>query len=220
MRTVTEIYEAYRIPHVIRMHQLRVAAVGAMLARGAGADEEPVILTGLFHDMGNIMKMDLTVQAVLLPLIAPDTLEGLTKDRDDFRAKYGEDEHAASLAIAREIRLPESVIEMIDNMRFSKTQDILQEGSLEMRIAKYADLRVAPYGIVPLEERLREARERYRGKKFDSNDSENPPLKLVETEEMCRELERLVCEAAGLEPGSITDASAAGILDELRAIKV
>jgi len=216
MRTVTEIYEEYRIPHIIRQHQLRVAAVSVVLARAAGADETPSALTGLFHDMGNILKMDLRPDAVLLPLIAPDTLEGLQVVRDEFQAKYGADEHMVALAIAREIALPDAVIEMIDNMRFSRTEAVLREGPIEMQIVKYADLRVAPTGIVTLNERLREARERYRVKKFDSGDADWPPVKLVEAEELCGELELLVCTAAKLDPAAISDASVAGIIEELK----
>ncbi len=219
MRTVMEVYTAYQIPAIVQAHQLRVAAVGVILARLASADETPVALTGLFHDMGNILKMDLSQHAVLLPLIAPDTMERLTMVRDEFRAKYGDDEHVASMAIAREIGISSHVLEMIDNMRFSRTEAILLEGALEMRIAKYADLRVAPSGIVLLDERLREARERYRGKKFDAEDPGHQP-KIVEAEEMCRQLERLVCEAAGLDPANITEASVAPILEELKKLKI
>lgn len=220
MRTASELYETYRTPSIVRAHQLRVAAVGVILSRGAGADERLVTSVGLFHDMGNILKMDLRPEGVLLPLIAPDSREALVQVKEEFRATYGDDEHAAAMAIAREIGLTETMIGMIDNMRFSRTEAVLREGSLEMRIVKYADLRVAPTGIVSMEERLREARERYRGKRFDTEDPDNPPLKLVEAEEMCRELERLVCAKAGIDPASITEEAAVPVIEKLRAFQI
>ena len=179
MRTAPDIYTEYRIPPWLQEHQLRVAAVGVLFARAAGADERPVALTGLFHDMGNILKMDLSGERDVAGAEAGTDVEEWRAVREDFRAKYGDDEHAAALAIGRGIGLPEAVIGMIDNMRFARTEWILKGAPLEMRIAKYADLRVAPYGIVPLDERLAEARERYRGRKFDASSEGYSPEKLA-----------------------------------------
>ena len=58
--TIWEAYEAYRIMPNLRLHQLRVAAVARELAQALHADVELVTRAALLHDMGNIMKSDLT----------------------------------------------------------------------------------------------------------------------------------------------------------------
>jgi hypothetical protein len=204
----------------VQTHQLRVAAVGKLLADAIpGVDAHIVIRTGLFHDMGNILKMDLSPDAVLLPLIAPDTREALEKVQNEFRDRYGTDEHAASIAIGREIGLSETVLSMIDAMRFSRTEWVLADAPLAMKIAKYADLRVAPYGVVPMRERLDEANERYRGKQFDHGD-DYTPARLAEVEAACAAIERIVIAAARIDPLSITDESAASTITELRSYQI
>ena len=217
MRTPPEIYETYRIPAIVQRHQLRVAAVGKILAdRTPAVDVHKVVLTGLFHDMGNILKMDLSSNASLLPLLAPDTAEELIEIQDDFRKKYGADEHVAAVAICTEIGVPSEIITMIDNMRFSRTEWVLEEAPMEMKIIKYADLRAAPQAIVPMRERLDEARRRYRGKKFDTGDREGGAELLQKTEAQCLTLERLVCEKAMIDPLTITEESTALVVERLR----
>lgn len=220
MRTVSEIYDEYRIPPWLRDHQLRVAAIGKFVCNHMGGiDEYPVIATGLFHDMGNILKVDLSPQGPLLHIINAAEIPEWRRIQDEYRAVYGDDEHAASLAIAKKIGLPEIIVQMIDTMRFSKTEWILKSASLEMKIIKYADLRVAPTGILSLDGRLAEARERYRGKAFDKGE-EYTPESLHAIEEMCRQLERIVLEAAGIRAESISDAAAVPIIEELKKYSI
>lgn len=221
MRTVVEIYKKYRIPTIVQKHQLRVAAVGKILAdRISDVEASKVILTGLFHDMGNILKMDLAPNAGLSPFLAPDTLDQLVKIKNSFLNQYGADEHDATMKIGEEIGLTDKILAMIDNMRFSRTAWVLTEAPFEMKIIKYADLRVSPYGIVPMHERLDEARGRYRGKKFDTGDVVSAHKSLKRTEAQCFALEKVVSEKADVDPAVLTEASAAPIIEELRAYKV
>lgn len=209
------VYQKYRTPSIVQRHQLRVAAVGKFVAgRIPGIQEETVVLTGLFHDMGNILKMDLSPKAPLLSLMAPDTRDTLLSVQAEYRQIYGHDEHAASISIGREIGLSATVLAMIDNMRFSKTEWILERAPIEMKIAKYADLRVAPSGIVPLRERLDEAALRYQGKSYDTGDPYDLEV-LRRTEGYCFAIERIVCEKAGIDPSVINEESVASIIDGL-----
>ena len=220
MRTSIEIYEKYRIPFIIRMHQLRVAAVGKILAeKTPGADVRQVILTGLFHDMGNILKMDLFPDGILVPLIAPDTVAALQRAKEDFRAKYGVDEHAASLAIGREIGLPETVLDMIDNMRFLRTEWIRDAAPIEMKIAKYADLRVSPFGVVSMRDRFEEANKRYRGKAFDAGETYDADV-LKRIDAACADVELVVTGSAGINPQMVNDEVVGPIIEELKKYAV
>lgn len=216
MRTISDVYDEYRIPPWLQLHQLRVAAVGAMVARAHGIDDRTVIMTDLFHDMGNILKMDFAGGNFIKSITPEEEVPYWRGVQDEYRAKYGSDEHAATLAIAVECGLPSDVCTMIDRMRFSETPGIVLDGPLEMQIAKYGDLRVAPYGIVSVEERMLEARARYRDKKFDASAAGLSQEVLIETEEMCRDVEARALEGAGIRAEDINDASAAPIVEELK----
>ena len=198
------------------MHQLRVAAVGKMLAdKTPGVSVEHVVLTGLFHDMANILKIDLSPEGNLAMQVTDDERAQLQALKDSFAQKYGADEHGASITIGREIGLPQEVLNMIDTMRFLKSEWVLHEGSMAMKIAKYSDLRVSPFGIVSMQERFDEAGKRYRNKTFDTGDVYDQELK-ERMNAACFEIERIVMDAAGMRPEEITDASAAPGIEELK----
>ena len=101
MRTAGEIYAAYTIMPALQLHQLRVAAVGKMIADhfSGTLHSNDVILACLFHDTGNIIKFDLD-NDVLSQLREPEGKEYWQRVKDEWIAKYGNDEHVASLAIA------------------------------------------------------------------------------------------------------------------------
>ena len=216
--TPLALYARYRIYRGLQMHQLRVAAVARALAQASRepVDADLVTRVGLFHDMGNIIKADLPrFQEFLEP-------EGLTfweTVKQDFIAQYGTDEHAATAAICRDIGLSETERELIANMRFSRTQWILEEGSLAQKICKYADMRVSPWGIVPMRERLAEARERYAGAPMDSGEAYTSEV-LTRSAALCDEIERVLFASLPFSPESITDASTANLVEELKQYRI
>jgi len=215
MRTVAAVYEKYRIPSWLQLHQLRVAAIGKLVAQHGGVDADSILRTGLFHDMGNILKFDFSPGGSLVKLLESEGLDYWRAVRKDFEREYGFDEHNASLVIGKEIGLSDTVLTMIDNMRFTRTQWILDTGSIEMKIIKYADLRVGPFGIVSLTERLAEGRARYRGKAFDAGEKYTSD-ELAATETACAEIEEYLVRVINLVPSSITDEQVAPLIDELR----
>ena len=222
MRTSREIYEKYNIMPALQLHQLRVAAVGKLICDNVTKpiNERDVILACLFHDMGNIIKSDLSVFPEFLEPEGLDYWQGV---KDEFVNKYGSDHHAANSAIAREIGLPQSALELLDNIGFSKLETILASVSDEIKICEYADLRVGPHGVLPLEERLHEGRQRYlkrhpnewvgRGVRSTTEQFQT----LIRT---ARELERQIFEHASIRPEDITDASVAPLVEELQNYSV
>lgn len=212
------VYKKYKIYRGLQDHQLRVAAIAVFLARraGWGLDERLAALVCLFHDMGNIIKADLS----LFPqLLEPEGLAYWLGVQKEFREKYGNDEHVATEKIARAIGLPEEVVVIMGTLRFSRTEWILKEGAMLHKVCKYADLRVAPLGILPLEERLAEARARYAGKSFDTKDAMSAAL-LERAQNACRAIEREVCSALSVAPEDITDKSIAPLVEELKSHSV
>ncbi|HWO07331.1 MAG TPA: HD domain-containing protein [Candidatus Paceibacterota bacterium] len=219
MRTAGDVYVKYKLPEMLQLHQLRVAAVGKIIAdRVLGVNKRDIILTGLFHDMGNILKMDLSDTGPLVPFMEGESAYWRSV-KAEFERTYGVNEHVASISIGREIGLSEAVLSMINNMRFTRTEWIYTTAPIEMKIAKYADLRVSPYGIVSMRDRLEEASVRYRGKSFDFGEKYNAEQR-QRINAICVELEAYVCAKADIDPKDITDAIAAPVIEQLRDYRV
>lgn len=216
--TPLDIYARFRIYRGLIAHQLRVAAVGRFIAQRADgeADVDLVTRVGLFHDMGNIIKADLPRYQEFLE---PEGLAHWEGVKREFIAKYGPDEHVATHAICTEMALGQEVLDLIENMRFSRTRWILEEGGLTQQICKYADLRVSPWGILPMRERLAEAKERYKGSPMDRGDVYTPES-LATAAELCDELEAKLASHCDFAPSEITDASMTPIVEELKGYRV
>src|SRR3989344_9124015 len=161
MKTPRQIYAEYKIMPSLALHQLRVAAVGKLICDNfrKPINTRDVVLACLFHDMGNIIKFDLA--------LFPDFLESLGIEywqevKEEFIAKYGQNEHVATRALVREIGVPASVIAIIEGVGFSKMKGILaQDSHYELKIVEYGDCRVSPRGVVPIRQRFQEGSKRY-----------------------------------------------------------
>ncbi len=156
-------------------------------------DRNGVIEAALLHDMGNIIKFnqdhfregkDLDDETFLANMknywlttfgpnedsaeIFVNSLRRHGRDywirvKADFKAKYGSDEHAATLAIARELGRSPAIISYLQNVGFDKLDMTVASKSFEQKICAYADMRVAINGVTTIAERLNDARRRYQG---------------------------------------------------------
>ncbi len=217
MRTVQEIYEKYRLMSGLQEHQLRVGAVGKLLADSIpNVNGKDVVLTCLFHDMGNIIKSHLDVFPEFLQ---PQGLEYWKSVKEDFVRTYGSDEHEATKIIATELSLSQDVIHMIDTIAFSNIPRILEKEPIEMHICEYADMRVGPHGIISLKDRLEDLKKRYsprwrEGAHKDMEKSFNASAVLLE------QLEQQLFEQSSLHLEDINDATAAPVIEELRRLEI
>ena len=100
MNTPREIYAQYKIMPSLQLHQLRMAAVAKLTFCNCKklVNERDVILACLFHDMGNILKFDLTK---FPEFTQPEGIEYWESVKDEYRKKYGTDQHVATEAVAR-----------------------------------------------------------------------------------------------------------------------
>jgi hypothetical protein len=162
MRTVIDLYKEYKIPPNLQQHQLRVAAVAAMICEnweGPSVEVGTIVSACLLHDMGNIVKYTFTLPE---DLANPEATAYWREVKKEFVEKYGDRDHHATIAIVREIGQPESVISLIDmvgHLNFSKQVDARDMNAL---IINYADTRVSLYGVVPFTERMDEVWNRYK----------------------------------------------------------
>lgn len=197
----------------LQMHQLRVAAVGTLLAKAIpGTDARDVILTCLFHDMGNIIKSQLDVFPEFLE---PEGLEYWQKVKEEYIQKFGDNEHDASVAIARELDLPARVVHMINTIGFSSISDVARTGSMEMRICEYSDMRVGPHGIISLTDRIDDLKRRY-SPGWSREMFAERERSFNEKAFQLAEMEKQLFKDIKINPEDINDESAVPIIEELR----
>lgn len=162
--TATELYHRYRLMPNLQLHMYRVAGVAAEICNHVKSEfqaelhRDEVIAACLLHDMGNIIKFDLTKFPQFLE---PEGLEYWQQVQNEFFTEYGFDEHRATLVIAREIGVKPAVLDLIKAIGFVQVQGHPGEGALNHQICAYADVRVTPFGVVTLDERLQDLENRY-----------------------------------------------------------
>ena len=222
MKIATQIYEQYNIMPSLQLHQLRVAAVAKLISdnfdppAGGPVNTHDVVLACLFHDMGNIIKSDLTY---FPEFVEPEGLEYWEKIKADFVLKYGENHHKANVMIAKDLGLPPTSIALIDSIGFSQLEFVVADDSFERKIMQYADIRVGPHGILPLKQRLEEGRKRYnttrKARMYYESDEEFEHLA-----QFAGELEKQVSEHMHITPDKIDDTAIKPISEQLRTCAV
>lgn len=157
---ISQIYHNYQIPPNLQRHMIEVAAVAEFLAnqfKGQTVNQSLVVESALLHDMGNIVKFK--------DFISPEMkLDEKTwrQVQKDFIAKYGADAHQTTLSIVEELGLKNET-EIITTLEQSDHRYIASYGylTLESRLLDYADMCVAPPGIIGFEPRIDDLVKRY-----------------------------------------------------------
>jgi len=235
--TIKEIYEKYYIMPNLQLHQMRVAAVAWQIAdnidvssthihpsfkkkegEGRGFDIPDLITACLLHDMGNIIKFDLT----LFPeFLEPQGLEYWQKVKDEFIEKYGNEEHQAIYSIAKEIGISDKAFEILNSIGFSKTIENLKNDDMSSKIACYSDHRVTPKGVVGMEQRIEEGRERFKMNKKIPKEQEEKYIKdFEETKLAMIQLQKQVFDNCKIKPNEITDDSITSYLNKLENFSI
>ena len=213
MRTITDIYNEYRIPPALQLHQFRVTGVALQIIGSidVAVDADSIIVACLLHDMGNIIKFNLDYFPEFLE---PEGLEYWQNVQNEYIEKYGRDEHQATLAIARELGMSEEVVANIDAVGFPNWCIASEHEDWNRKICVYADIRVAPKSVVSLEERLEDGMKRYGGK--------YPELetKRFELYDCIRDIESQIFSHMTITPSDITDASIASRIEALKNFEI
>lgn len=206
MKTILQIYSDFQIIPNLQQHQLRVAAVAKQICESqqVPVHTEDAIRACLLHDMGNILKFDFNY---FPEFFEPQGRKYWEDVRDHFAKKYGQNEHAATLAIAQEIGVSKNILNLIDAVGFTHIPPTLQDQNLEKKICCYADQRVGPFGVISISDRLAEGKKRYAGRKnLDNFDALAADLIT---------LEQQVFTDSNLRPEQITDHSISSELQPL-----
>lgn len=216
---ILEVYEKYKIMPQLQLHQLRVAAVANQICDHikSPVDKDTVITACLLHDMGNIIKFNLKrTLDVSGDLVKPEDLSYWEAVQREFIETYGQDEHIASIDIARKLGVSEYVLECIESIDFGSALKNSKRAELEPKICDYADLRVSPHGIVSIDGRLEDGRKRYK----------DNPERWVSDEQWqalrsaCYSTEKQVFDLTDITPTDITDQSIEAIIKKLKQYSI
>ncbi len=214
MRKITDIYEEYKIMPNLQLHQLRVTAVAKQICESLDIelDKKLIITAALVHDMGNIIKSDL---GYFSEFIESGQLGYWEEVKEQYIKKYGKDEHEATVKILKELGLPESIVELASENRFSLLCAHALGKDLNLKIIHYSDMRVGPYGVLSYEERMNEAKKRYKNRSGGIEGNERQ--KLVDCG---KEIEKQIFAHSNIKPEDINDESVANDIEELKNFEI
>ena len=213
---IKDIYNQYKIPENLRLHMYRVAAVGLLVADLLGdnvlLDKDIIKKTLLLHDIGNIVKFNFENNT----LLKEGEVEYFKKVRDEFISKYGAEEHVVTLNIVKELNVPAKVIEILENTGSSKIHLTIKSDDWYKKVCSYADFRVAPYGVVSVEERFDDVIKRYQGREHVLADIE----KTIEKKNNCLILEEQIQQRSVSPLSIINDEKIEGLIEELKEYNI
>ncbi|NVN96853.1 HD domain-containing protein [Candidatus Nomurabacteria bacterium] len=193
---------------------MRVASIAEQIcdSMNVKVDKDNIILACLFHDMGNIIKYDF----IHFPeQYEKEGLDYWKKIQSEFISKYGQNEHVATLAIDKEIGLSLEIIELINDMDSKLMGKIYNSNNLNLEICKYSDLRAAPHSVVSINERMDEAKKRYKGHRNEFNQQERELFK-----ENIMKIENQIFSHSNIKPEDINDESVKKYLEKLQNLSI
>lgn len=210
--TISDVYRQYRVPKVLQQHLWRVAGVAAVYLDGTtfDIDRRTVLTACLLHDIANIIKFDLTKFPEFLE---PEGMAYWQTVQAEFIAQYGSEEKTAHLAVADELGVSEDVKRLMATVGFSEIEQTLATRHPDEMLCEYADIRVTPWGVVSLDERLEDLRLRYQHQ-YPGEEHERRRQGFVQA---AHALEQELFANCRLQPTDITEASIQRYQPELRA---
>ncbi len=153
----------------------------------------------LVHDIGNIVKAG-----------EPDP----SSQREDFVRRYGSNDHAASRQIGAELGLTPAELDLMDAKVFVRNAETVNSSDYTLKVAAYADQRVAPSGVEALMQRLKEAEGRYRDRPGSSMNNPRTP----ELVQCASEIEKQVLTHADLEANAIHNSAIGPYVATLKSV--
>ncbi|HTE48369.1 MAG TPA: HD domain-containing protein [Candidatus Paceibacterota bacterium] len=212
-KTIEDIYAEYKIMPNLQEHMLRVAAVAFLICDNFNESlpMDDIVTACLLHDMGNIIKSNL----LYFPeFVEPEGLSYWEDVKNKFIRKYGNNEHEATIKIMKELGLPDQIVALVDQIFFSLLCSHRDSNNMSIKIIHYSDGRVDPNGIVSYDERMEEAKRRYKKNNVSIGAvGEEQRKELV----ACgKEIEKQIFAKCKIAPEDITNETAASIISKLK----
>ena len=214
MRKITEIYEEHQVTPHLALHQLQVAAVASLICRNStfSVDVDSIVCAALLHDMGNVIKFDLKQTKEVFGF-SDEEIEKIAKIKKEFIGKYGEDEHVVNAQIALGISGSDKIVRLIKSNSFGLLCTTKEGDDNDLKVLKYADMRVGPKGVVSYEDRMEEAGKRYANHDKIQGYQESERQKLVGCG---KDIEEWIFSRCSIKREDITEESVAPIVELLK----
>jgi len=194
---------------------LRVAGVASLICDNyyLSLNKDAIITACLLHDMGNILKFNFDVFPE--EFYGTQGREYWEKVKQGFKEKYGEDEHKAAYAIAEELTVSATVMNLLKSIGFRDAQATFESDDYGLKVTCYSDHRVSPFGITSMHERFEEGRER---------NMKNRPGKFTKSgfDELAGywyKVEKQIFAHCKIKPEDITDENVNPLVDGLRSFE-
>lgn len=159
---VSQLYQQYPVPLNLAEHMFWVAGVGTWIAQHfqSKIDQKLITKSLLLHDLANLIKFDLAKFSYFLKPEDHD-LQYWQAQQQVMIARYGDREHLALLALLKELNVDAKTYQLLDQLSIYNLPAIVEGTDFPLKICLYADYRVAPAGLVSLETRLADLKNRY-----------------------------------------------------------
>ena len=153
---ISEIYQKFITPPNLKNHLLLVTKVALHIVenwQGLPIDVNKLKTAALLHDLANIVKFDFAKHPEFLGSEQSRINYWIAQQKEVVN-KYGNDDHVATEKMLTEIGVPEEIIDIIDLKSFGSAVEVNDSNNWEVKILLYSDLRVGPFGIISLRERI------------------------------------------------------------------
>lgn len=165
---VKQLYEKYRIPKNLQEHMLRVGVLAQIISEnwiGREIDKLNIVVACLFHDAGKIVKFDFS----RLELFGEEAknIDYWKQVQNETIKKYGEDEHTTNYKLCGEMGLKPKILEIIKNLEWDDVQKLLDAQNLDSAIPVYCDMRIGPFGILSIDDRINDLKNRVGERNYD-----------------------------------------------------
>lgn len=159
---VIDIYKKFGIPPNLQQHMIWVAGVAEFIASNWAdnkIDKSRLVKASLVHDLGNIVKFNFDKYPEFLGEEVKNINYWKEKQKEVI-SKYGNDDHVVTEKMLNEIGLDTESIEVISTKSFANAIETSNSDNWYLKILLYSDMRVLPFGVCTLEERLKDIMER------------------------------------------------------------
>lgn len=168
MMKISDLYAKYQVMPQLATHQLRVASVGKLVAENwkQSADSPFITRLCLVHDLGNIVKFDLSEGVDRSKFGEIENLKFWRQVQQRYWDKYGKDAHVTTVGMLQEAGLGQYIPPIHEEAKLyfaEAKKPELAKASLPAIILMYADCRVTPTGVTSYRERIDDLKTRYGG---------------------------------------------------------
>ena len=163
--TAEAIFKHYQLPNLLQNHLWRTASLMELMLNhwhGPKLDKQLLIETMLLHDLGNLVKFNLSDTTPLM-LLTDAELPLYRTLQAEWHQKYGTVVDEVTVQFVKELRLihAQAISQIILTHTEGTQPSTVNHDDWTQKLCDYTDFRVAPQGLVSLKERFDDLGKRY-----------------------------------------------------------